>query len=224
MMMYSLLMVGARLALLAACWTYAGGAYAQESRAVLVVSVCETLRNLKVYNGKTVVIVARSGWTFEGTFMDEQCGPDGRILIRGRRWLSMIEQVNSTRDNVLQPLVFPADETSLWTKLTQVSGYAEPTGENWVAVYGRIESPIQLTQHLLRGARSYVGNGYGANGTVPARICVISSKNLIQGHGFFSAPKHLRPLLDLSEPPLIPFVVPASLPVWLFPPVPSRIR
>ena len=88
--------------------------------------------------------------------MDEQCEPDGRILIRGRRWLSMIEQVNSTGDSVVQPLVFPADETSLWTKLTQVSGYAEPTGENWVAVYGRIESPIQLTQHLLRGARSYV--------------------------------------------------------------------
>ena len=216
-------MVNARLALLAACWTYAGGACAQESRAVPVLTVCEILRNLKVYSGKTVVIVARSGWTFEGTFMDEQCEPDGRILIRGHRWLSMIEQVYSTRDNVVQPLVFPADETLLWTKLTQVSGYTEPTGENWVAVYGRIESPIRLKQHRPRGwnAPSYAGNGYGANGTVPARIREISSKTLIQGHGFFAAPKQLRSLLDLPEPPLlsIPFV-PTPPPVWLSPPVP----
>jgi len=33
-----------------------------------VLTVCEALRDLKLYNGKDVVIVGRSAWTFEGTF------------------------------------------------------------------------------------------------------------------------------------------------------------
>src|SRR5690349_6033342 len=223
MMMYSLLIVSSRLALLAACWTFARGANAQESRAVPVLTVCEALRNLNVYSGKTVVIVARSGWTFEGTFMDERCEPDGRIVIRGHRWLSMIE-VYSTCDDVVQAMEFPVDQNSLWTKLAQVSGYTERTDEHWVAVYGRIESPIRLKQHLPKGwnARSYAGNGYGANGTVPARIRGISSKTLIEGHG--GGLKQPRPIVDLPEPTVlsIPFVVLTPPPVWLSPPVSQR--
>jgi len=220
MMVYSWLMVSARLALFAACWTCARGANAQGSRPIPVLTVCETLRNLNVYSGKTVVIVARSGWTFEGTFMNERCEPDGRIVIRGHRWLSMLE-VYSTRDDVVQPMKFPVDENSLWTKLAQVSGYTETTDEHWVAVYGRIESPIRLKQKG-RNARGYAGNGYGANGTVPARILGISSKTLIEGHG--GGLKQPRPVVDLPEPPLlsIPFVVSTPPPVWLSPPVFQR--
>jgi hypothetical protein len=49
-----------------------------------VLTVCEALHNLRLYKGKDVVIVGRSGWTFYGTFLGEDCGPDGRTVVQGK--------------------------------------------------------------------------------------------------------------------------------------------
>src|ERR1700678_3227061 len=50
-----------------------------------VLAVCEALHDLKLYNGKDVVIVGRFGGTFDGTFLTEDCEPDGRIRVQGNR-------------------------------------------------------------------------------------------------------------------------------------------
>jgi hypothetical protein len=61
-----------------------------------VPTICEALGNLDRYRGKDVVIVGRYGFAFESPFMGGKCAADGRTLIQGHRWLSMI--VLSTRE------------------------------------------------------------------------------------------------------------------------------
>ena len=55
-----------------------------------MLTVCEALHELAEHNGKNVIVVGRSFYTFEGTFMNEECEVDGRTTIQGKRWLSMI--------------------------------------------------------------------------------------------------------------------------------------
>jgi hypothetical protein len=70
----------------------------QESEPPAVLTVCEALRGISLYGGKTVVIVRQSGFTFEGSFLHEKCDPDDHILIQGHRWLSMIAVGSETRE------------------------------------------------------------------------------------------------------------------------------
>lgn len=179
------------------CCIYAQRTYAQQPAQIPLLTVCEALGHLNTHRGKDVVIVARSVWTFEGSFLNEQCEADGRILIHGERWLSMIE-VRAAGKIAEEASVFPVDETLLSKKLLQIDGNADLAAHNlkpdvsgstphvldlssyWVAVYGRIESPIRLRQdrRLRASNTNYRGNGYASNGTVPARILVISDRTL----------------------------------------------
>ena len=163
--MHFLRMASTGSAFLSVSWTFAGGFYARGSPAIPVLSVCETLRSLELYRGRTVVIVARSGTTFEGSFMDEQCETDARILIQGHRWLSMI-QLFSASDSATQSGAFPVEEALLRAKLSEVKSHTEPVQQDpslpaatagaqasdfrdrWVAVYGQIECPARLKPHV----------------------------------------------------------------------------
>src|SRR5262249_15115875 len=49
----------------------------QSRPTVPVLTLCEALRDLNLYRGKQVAIVARSVWTFEGTFLSGKCEADG---------------------------------------------------------------------------------------------------------------------------------------------------
>lgn len=49
-----------------------------------VLTVCEALHELPEHNGKNVIVVGRSFYTFEGTFMNEECEVDGRTTIQGK--------------------------------------------------------------------------------------------------------------------------------------------
>lgn len=184
----------ARLALF---WVAIGLCCAQERIAVPILSVCEALRSLDVYRGRSVVVVGHSGFTFEGTFMDEPCESDKQILIQRRRWVSMIE-IGTTQPSKFVEVPeaeLPVAPVLLWRKLSEVSGYVPPSGQavpsaalnddsiwgNWDAVYGRIESPVRLKQK--RRGSGYSGNGYGSNGTVPAIIRATRVKTLIRGRG-----------------------------------------
>lgn len=167
-------------------------ARAQEPAALPVLTVCQALRGIEVYRGKAVVIVGHSGDTFEGRFLHEKCDPDDRILIQAHRWLSMIavgaEEPAGTNE------AFPVGEGILREKLRQLSDYhsdaqrsISKTGaiaivfESWVAVYGTLESPAKLKPHVLPSPpnpRNTPGNGYGANGSVPAMMLTIRSKEV----------------------------------------------
>ena len=131
-----------------------------------------------------MVVVARSSYTFEGWFLHEGCEVDGRILIHGNRWLSMIalRPAGQTPEHNS----FPVDEVLLRKKLSHLTAIVDTTpttstpasaiSDRWIAVFGKLESPAPLKPHIQ--SRKIPGNGYGANGSVPARILIISSKNL----------------------------------------------
>jgi len=159
-----------------------------------VLTVCEVLTDLDLYRGQNIVIVASSGWTFEGSFLHERCEADDRILVQGHPWPSLIQLATAERP-AFPTDVFPVDDVVIREKLSHMSKYRsqdsaraerEPGAtprtsahENWVAIYGTLESPRNLREPVPWNAsdgRNKPGNGYGANGSVPARILVIKSK------------------------------------------------
>lgn len=158
------------------------------AQSVPVLTVCEALQNLKLYNGKSVVIVGRSGYTLEGTFMGEDCGPDGRVMIQGNRWLSLIyvsaEDPKKTMD-------FHFDQALVRMKLAELKRTMPPRSESkssnnpfaahWTAMFGRLVSPKTLRSPRPPSAsqpKNLPGNGFGANGSVPAKLAVLATQYL----------------------------------------------
>jgi hypothetical protein len=141
-----------------------------------VLTVCDALRNLSGLNGKYVILVGRSFVTFEGGFMNENCESDGQATVEGERWLSMIA-LGRALDRPGNAVEIEWPTSALEKKLAQVQRTTQvrpnSSMERWTAVYGQLEIPRPLRQKPLPGQRSYTGNGYGANGTVPARIHVV---------------------------------------------------
>jgi hypothetical protein len=104
---------------------------------VPVIGVCEALHNLPKYNGK-LVVVGFVGFTFEGSFMDEQCGLGDTTMMDGKQWLSMIA-IGSTKHDDTAAIQW--DEDALKQKLKQVqrtTKVPQPTGSgldgSWTAM------------------------------------------------------------------------------------------
>src|SRR5271165_2669884 len=64
-----------------------------------VLTVCEALHGLTEYTGKFVIVVGRAFYTFEGFFLNEDCGHDGKTTVQGQKWLSMIAIGSSESNN-----------------------------------------------------------------------------------------------------------------------------
>lgn len=177
-------------------------ALAQAQSKIPVLGVCDVLRGLDGWRGKNVVIVGLAEYTFDGTFLGDQCEPDGRVLLQGHKWVSLVAVArNNTHDQAR--VEFPVSDEILQQKahalgMPTESGVgrvgpahdasASPTqqplmnlGPRWIAVYGQLESPVRLVAHQPpagpRGT-NVAGNGYGANGSVAAQICVVADRDL----------------------------------------------
>ncbi len=198
----------------------AAAAQGPEASSIPILSVCELLEKVETYRAKPVVVVGEEGWTFEGTFLAGRCAPDGYLRIQGHRWLSLLA-VWSTQSFWNGVAQFPVDKQTLRHKLRQIrdaridasssasaervrGGESDGESGDWVALYGRIETPARLKPHRpprRPGGRNVRGNGYGANGSVPARVIVFSQKMLVPGQKGF-APLKRVPFV-LPEPPAI---------------------
>jgi len=135
---YAGVVTGQSVVFVATFWATVAGC-AQRPDGVPVITVCEALRSLSAWRGKTVVVVGLAGWTFEGTFMHEKCEPDDAVLIQGRRWASMmaIRATESTRNREATEASFPADEALLWRRLREVNGFAsDASGNFWGSYHG----------------------------------------------------------------------------------------
>lgn len=153
---------------------------------VPVLTVCEALKDLPRYNGKEIVVVGRSIFTFEGGFLSEHCEPDWRVEIQGNRWLSMI-YLSVGDSSSEQGAVFEFDEGLLSGKLielkksTRLETATGPLADRWIAVFGHLISPETLVPHRPpKGpkTRNIPGNGFGANGSVPAKLVGRASRDL----------------------------------------------
>ena len=96
---------------------------------------------------------------------------------------------------------FPVEEPVLREKLGHLEDYksaerkAKPRADSevgragrlslsgsWVAAYGTIQSPSKLEAPVpptISNPRNIAGNGYGVNGSVPARLLVIKSIDVL---------------------------------------------
>jgi hypothetical protein len=161
-----------------------------------VLTVCEALRNLDAYRGRDVVIVAQLDWTFEGDMLHESCETGDSVPLQGSKWPSIIALAHSEKSAAHMP--FPVDQPAIRQGLRRVNGYREaPTQQpqpaaptpgtklvlnlrpRWAAVYGQLESPAKLSPPRRTSNPGVVpGNGYGANGSVPARLQEVSIQEL----------------------------------------------
>ena len=157
-----------------------------------VLTVCEALRNIKSYRGKEIAVVGRSAFTFEGDFISEQCEPDGTVMIQGHKWLTTIYLTHVDETFATQKTL-AIDENLLQQKLALVRRSTNLTTRNkppqekgmfsdhWLAVVGRLESPGLLIPHRPPQGVDPVnkpGNGYGSNGSVPAKMVHIEIREL----------------------------------------------
>ena len=166
--------------------------HTQSNRDIPVLTVCEALRDLKLYNGKDVVIVGRSGWTFEGTFLSEDCEPDGRTTVQGNRWLALIhisdEDQRSGRytgfhfdEELLRRKLVELKRTTRLTSEQKSVRKSDPFVDRWVAILGRLVSPVTLRPHRpphSSQSKNITGNGFGANGSVPAKVIPLATYEL----------------------------------------------
>ena len=145
-----------------------------------VLTVCEALHALNAYRKKDVVIIGRFSSTFEGGLLHERCEEDDRVLLQGHRWLAAIALSAAAEPHAVND-VFPISDVLLREKLNESRDYHslhQETRENrepWLAVFGTLESPAKLKNHLPPSAsnpHNIPGNGYMSNGTVPAAIVV----------------------------------------------------
>jgi hypothetical protein len=162
---------------LATILTFASQASAQDkAEPAPIVTVCEALRNLKIYNGRDIVIVGRYVWTFDGAFLTEDCEADRHISIDGSPWPSTIcvSADSEARWAVSKDdEIFPRKlgEVKRTTRLR--SPGQGPFADHWAAVKGRLSSPQRLQPPrppTETRPKIIPGNGFGVNGSVPAQL------------------------------------------------------
>jgi hypothetical protein len=114
--------------------------------------------------------------------MDQKCGIGDTTIVAGKRWLSIIAIGSEAPDRAI---AIHWDANALKQKLTQVQKTTKaqattgsvPDGR-WTAIYGLLEAPRNLRPPSGSRATYRAGNGYGANGSVAARL------NFIEGYDF----------------------------------------
>jgi hypothetical protein len=124
--------------------------------------------------------------------LGESCGDDDQVLLQGNNWPSTIrvDDVPIRGQRQLEVWNVLVREELILEKLKQVRGYPplpEPTRSQrghrivnvkWVALYGKLDSPASLSppRRNVSDGKVIQGNGYGANGSVPAKIQVVAAK------------------------------------------------
>ena len=152
---------------------------------ISVYTVCEIMKNLAAYNGKTIIVVGRVSSTGEGVWLDQAC-PE-KLVTNGYEWSTSIwlsYTIGVTDSPPSLPRTFRWNNKLLSTKLAEVSKttslrvYPEyHYSDRWAAVFGRLETrfPLDPTEYpgQFSGRSHPAGLGH-LNGS-PAQL--ISPRN-----------------------------------------------
>ena len=141
---------------------------------IRILTVCEALRNLDIYNFKLVIIVGRRVETDEGTWLDQRCSET--LTTEGFTWPNLISvSVGAqTEPPPGPPKGFEWDKRLLLRKAKTVKQTTPirrepPYEEKLAAVYGRLESPRKLRGVFCGDGRA-CGNGLGHLNAAPAEL------------------------------------------------------
>ena len=148
----------------------AGAMPATAEDAPPVLTVCEALSDLSKYDGKQVIVVGRLASTFEGAWLDEDCGL--KVENGGREFhadisLAYVESWFAPPPSL--PNGFKWDENLLKQKLGQVRRTTKLRGYKSYACFGRLETRLPRTLDMGQG-RTITLNGYGHLGGSPAQL------------------------------------------------------
>jgi hypothetical protein len=143
---------------------------------VPVLTVCEVLNNLEHYEGRTVIVVGRSTGTFEGSWLDEDCGM--KVVRAEHEFRATISIAYSTGDFAPPPELpegFRWDKNILQQKLslvkrtTKIRTHKHEDSDVWLAVFGRLETGLPRKVNIGKGRYGYT-SGFGHLSGSPAQL------------------------------------------------------
>jgi hypothetical protein len=109
-----------------------------------VLTVCEVLRNLGIYNNKSIIVIGKFTATDEGFWLYEDCPT--KIVTDGYTWdssISMLYIIGRTDPPPQLPQNFRWNDEVLLQKMKSSRDYKNPlTREELHARYGRLETRI----------------------------------------------------------------------------------
>jgi hypothetical protein len=137
-----------------------------------VLTVCEVLSDLQRYDGQSVVVVGRSSFTEEGSWLDEECGL--KVVNDGREFPASISTAYAASEFAAPP---PKPSGFRWNKriLQQKLETVQRTthlrvlkdinySDQWLCVFGRLET------RLPRQVSFGYTNGFGHLSAAPAQL------------------------------------------------------
>jgi hypothetical protein len=144
-----------------------------------VVTVCEVLRGLPFYNGKTLIVVGKKSAGSEGSWLSQDCPTN--LVSDGVEWgsdISLTYVVDTTKTAPTLPNDFMWDDEGLIGKLNEVKASTKLTSvdrgeyiyeDQWVAVFGRLEKNVPLETNVNRVGQR-LRQGFGHLGDSPAQL------------------------------------------------------
>lgn len=138
------------------------------------VTVCEALRGLAGYDGKTVAVVGRFSFRQGGRWLGEQkCGQ--KLVIENQEWPNSLWVTYEPQSAPTPPSVLAVDSVMLAQKLREVKlgtsltkfRFGSADYDAWALVYGRIETRKDLVTVTAAGAQR---NGFGSGDSSPAQL------------------------------------------------------
>jgi hypothetical protein len=144
-----------------------------------VVTVCEVLHGLPFYNGKTLIVVGKKSAGTEGSWLSQDCPTN--LVSDGVEWGSAISLTYVADTNKTAPTLpkdFKWDKEGVMSKLNKVKATTKLTAldqgeyiyeDQWVAVFGRLETKVSLETYVNRVGQR-MRQGFGHEGDSPAQL------------------------------------------------------
>jgi hypothetical protein len=141
------------------------------ANSIPIVSVCEALQNLGLYNNKSIILVGKIANSFEGAWLTDSC--EQKIVTDGYVWgngISTTVWFGRADPAPSLPNKFIWDDRALMKKIKALKGYKDFHNINmWAAIYGRLET--RIPPQVFRDSDGRVrGLGYGHLGDSIAQL------------------------------------------------------
>ena len=139
-------------------------------QALKPISVCEALKNRKLYNGKMVVVIGLWSATDEGEWLVDEC--EQKIRTGDYVWSDDI----SLEYDPSAPSAFkgemPLDIVVARKEIEEMKGRikSRPDKVEWAVVYGRFETHEELQTVVAGDGKTVYGDGFGHLNGSPAQV------------------------------------------------------
>jgi hypothetical protein len=157
---------------------------ASSNNDIPILTVCEVLQNLNLYNGKSLIVIGKAVATDEGSWICAEC--ESSIITDGYTWGNFISTRYILRRSAPPPSLpqnYRWDDEALLTKLKTLKGYSAPldANERIAAMFGRLETrvPPQVVQYP-NGSVKGLGFGHQSSSIAQLISCGVNCYHLLK--------------------------------------------